>query len=112
VSLCVTAHERLAAEGIKARVVSMPSWELFEAQPQAYREQVLPAEIIARVAVEEASAFGWARYTGLSGTVLGMHSFGLSAPAQVVAEHFGFTADHVVEAAREQVARQRRPSHV
>lgn len=111
VSLCVTAYERLAGEGIKARVVSMPSWKLFEAQPEAYREQVLPAEVTARVAVEEASPFGWARYTGLGGTVLGMRSFGLSAPIQVVAEHFGFTADHVVEAAREQVARQR-PSHV
>jgi transketolase len=112
VSLCVTAHERLLAEGIKARVVSMPSWELFEAQPESYREKVLPPEVLARVAVEEASPFGWARYTGLGGTVLGMRTFGLSAPAQVVAEHFGFTADHVVEAAREQVARQRRPSHV
>jgi transketolase len=111
VSLCVTAYERLAGEGIKARVVTMPSWELFEAQPEAYREQVLPAEVTARVAVEEASPFGWARYTGLGGTVLGLRSFGLSAPIQGVAEHFGFTADHVVEAAREQVARQR-PSHV
>jgi transketolase len=112
VSLCVTAHERLLAEGIKARVVSMPSWELFEAQPESYREKVLPPEVLARVAVEEASPFGWARYTGMTGTVLGMRTFGLSAPGKVVAEHFGFTADHVVEAAREQVARHRRPSHV
>jgi transketolase len=112
VSLCVRAHERLLAEGIKARVVSMPSWELFEAQPESYREKVLPPEVLARVAVEEASPFGWARYTGMTGTVLGMRTFGLSAPGKVVAEHFGFTADHVVEAAREQVARHRRPSHV
>ena len=112
VSLCVRAHERLLAEGIKARVVSMPSWELFEAQSESYREKVLPPEVLARVAVEEASPFGWARYTGMTGTVLGMRTFGLSAPGKVVAEHFGFTADHVVEAAREQVARHRRPSHV
>jgi transketolase len=110
VSLCITAYEQLAAEGIKARVVSMPSWELFDHQSQAYRERVLPPEVTARVAVEEASTFGWERYTGPQGAVLGMHTFGLSAPLKVVAQHFGFDADHVVAAAKAQVARHRRRS--
>lgn len=109
VSLCLAARERLAADGINARVVSLPSWELFEEQSQEYRDRVLPPEVPARVAVEEASTFGWERYAGLSGTLVGMHSFGCSAPMQVVAEHHGFTAEHVVAAAREQVARQRTP---
>jgi transketolase len=108
VSLCINAYEQLAAEGVKARVVSMPSWELFEHQPQEYRDRVLPPEVAARVAVEEASTFGWERYTGLQGTTLGMHTFGLSAPMKVVAQHFGFDPDHVVAAAKEQLARHRR----
>jgi transketolase len=108
VSLCISAYEQLAAEGVKARVVSMPSWELFEHQPQEYRDRVLPPEVTARVAVEEASTFGWERYTGLQGTTLGMHTFGLSAPMKVVAQHFGFDPDHVVAAAKEQLARHRR----
>jgi transketolase len=110
VSLCVTAYEQLAAEGIKARVVSMPSWELFDHQSQEYRDRVLPPEVTARVAVEEAATFGWERYTGLQGTILGMHTFGLSAPMKVVAQHFGFDADHVISAAKAQVARHRRRS--
>jgi transketolase len=112
VALCVAAHEQLAAEGIRSRVVSMPCWALFEAQPETYRREVLPPEIAARVAVEEAAPFGWARYVGPEGTMLGMRTFGLSAPRQAVAEHFGFTPDHVVGAAREQLARHPRPSHV
>src|ERR671930_1085311 len=108
VSLCVTAYEQLASEGIKARVVSMPSWELFDHQSQEYRDRVLPPEVTARVAVEEASTFGWERYTGPQGAVLGMHTFGLSAPMKVVAQHFGFDVDHVVSAAKAQVARHRR----
>ncbi len=112
VSLCVAARERLAAAGIDARVVSMPSWELFEAQSEEYREQVLPSDVLARVAVEEASPFGWARYTGMNGAVLALRTFGMSAPMKVVTEHFGFTPDHVVAAAREQVARQGKPSRV
>jgi transketolase len=111
VSLCVTAYEQLASEGIKARVVSMPSWELFEHQSQEYRDHVLPPEVTARVAVEEASTFGWERYTGRQGAVLGMHTFGLSAPMKVVAQRFGFDADHVVSAAKAQVARHRRRSY-
>jgi len=112
VSLCVTARERLAAEGINARVVSMPSWELFDAQPAEYRNSVLPSEVTARVAIEEASPFGWARYAGTEGAVLALRSFGMSAPMKVVTEHFGFTPDHVAAAAREQVVRHRRPSRV
>ena len=105
VALCIAAYEQLKSEGIGARVVSMPSWELFERQSRAYRDSVLPAEITARVAVEAASGFGWERYTGLDGTILGLHSFGLSAPMQVVAQHFGLEPAHVIAAAREQIAR-------
>lgn len=105
VSLCVAAYEQLKSEGIKARVVSMPSWELFENQNQGYRDSVLPPDIPARVAVEEASPFGWERYAGAAGSILGMRSFGLSAPGKVVAQHFGFNPEHVAAAAREQIAR-------
>jgi transketolase len=105
VSLCVTAYEQLKSEGINARVISMPSWELFEHQSQEYRDSVLPPDILARVAVEEASIFGWERYAGTSGAILGMRCFGLSAPGKVVSEYFGFTAEHVVAAAKEQIAR-------
>jgi transketolase len=107
VSLCLEARERLGAEGIGARVVSMPSWEIFEEQPEEYRDGVLPPEIDARVSVEAATTFGWNRFTGREGTILGMRSFGLSAPMKVVAEHFGFEPEHVVNAAREQVAAAR-----
>jgi transketolase len=103
VSLCLEARERLGAEGIGARVVSMPSWEIFEEQPEEYRDSVLPPEIEARVSVEAATTFGWAQFTGPKGTILGMRSFGLSAPMKVVAEHFGFEPGHIVTAAREQV---------
>ena len=104
VSLCVTAYEQLKSAGIKARVISMPSWELFEKQSQEYRDNVLPPEIPARVAVEEASTFGWERYTGVAGCTIGMHSFGLSAPGKTVAKHFGFEPGHIAAAAREQIA--------
>jgi transketolase len=104
VALCVEAYERLKAEGVKARVVSMPSWDLFEAQDQAYRDSVLPPQLKARVAVEEASPFGWARYIGLDGAMLGMPTFGASAPAKVVQEFFGFTAQHVMDAAKAQIS--------
>lgn len=105
VSLCVAAYEQLLSEGIGARVISMPSWELFEGQSQEYRDSVLPPGITARVAVEEASSFGWERYAGYGGAILGLHTFGLSAPAKVVTRHFGFEAGHVVAAARQQIAR-------
>jgi len=105
VSICVAAAEQLASTGIPARVVSMPSWELFEEQDETYREQVLPDHIPARVAVEQASVIGWDRYVGRRGAVIGMHSFGASAPLKSLLTAFGFTTEHVVTAAREQVAR-------
>lgn len=104
VALCVAAYEALKAEGIGARVVSMPSWELFESQSQAYRDSVLPPSITARVAVEAASAFGWERYTGLQGAILAMRTFGMSAPGKQLASYFGFEPEQVVQAAREQLA--------
>src|SRR5262249_42013478 len=104
VSLCVTAVEPLAAVGIRARVVSMPSWELFEQQTQAYRDSVLPPSIRARVAVEQASTLGWTRYAGETGAVLGMTTFGMSAPLAVLQREFGFTTEHVITLAPPQVA--------
>lgn len=101
VALCLAAHERLALEGIRSRVVSMPCWELFEEQDDAYRAAVLPLEVRARVAVEQASTFGWERYTGLMGRTIGMRSFGASAPLKELLTKFGFTVDAVVAAAKE-----------
>jgi transketolase len=95
----------LKAQGIKARVVSMPSWELFDDQDQAYRDQVIPPTVTARVSVEQASAFGWARYVGEHGESIAMRSFGASAPLKDLQREFGFTAERVAEAAREQVKR-------
>ena len=100
VSLCVEAFERLAQEGVRARVASMPSWDLFEAQDQAYRDSVLPPRVTARVAVEAAAPLGWDRYVGPEGEVLGMRSFGASAPIKPLMERFGFTAEAVYAAAR------------
>jgi transketolase len=104
VSLAVQAHESLLAEGIRSRVVSMPSWEIFERQPRAYRESVLPPRVTARVAVEQASTFGWERYVGTSGQVVGMNTFGASAPLKELQRKFGFEPDHVIAAAKEQLA--------
>jgi transketolase len=101
VYLCVEAREKLAAEGIKARVVSMPSWDLFEKQDATYKESVLPAAITARVSVEMAATFGWDRYVGPKGKMIGMHSFGASAPIKDVMKKFGFTVDHIVAVAKE-----------
>jgi transketolase len=101
--LCLEANERLKAAGIKARVVSMPSWELFDDQPQEYRESVLPPEVTARVSVEQASTFGWAKYTGAAGHRIGMRSFGASAPLKDLVKKFGFTAAQVVAAAKDQI---------
>jgi transketolase len=103
VSLCVDAHEKLTKEGIKARVVSMPSWELFEKQDQAYRDGVLPPQIRARVSVEQGSVIGWDRYAGSSGAIIGMHSFGASAPLKDLLTKFGFTPEKVLEAAKDQI---------
>jgi transketolase len=98
-SLCVEAHEKLKAEGINARVVSMPSWELFDKQDSAYRDSVLPPAVTARVSVEMGSTFGWERYIGTKGRSIGMHRFGASAPLKDLLKYFGFTVDKVVEAA-------------
>ena len=107
VSLCLAAYEQLQTEGVRARVVSMPSWELFEKQSAEYRDSVIPAAVTARVAVEAASSFGWHRYVGSSGAILAMQTFGASAPLQQLLQKFGFTAEHVADAAREQLARAR-----
>jgi len=99
--LCVDAYEKLKAAGVRARVVSMPSWELFEQQDVSYRTSVLPPDVTARVSVEMASTFGWERYTGARGKMIGMRSFGASAPLKDLLKKFGFSADIVVAAARE-----------
>jgi transketolase len=103
VSLCVQAYEQLKAEGIKARVVSMPSWELFERQDQAYRDSVIPPGITARVSVEQAGTFGWAEYVGTGGRSVGMRTFGASAPLKELQKRFGFTGENIVAAAKEQL---------
>ena len=97
----------LAQEGVTAAVVSMPSWEVFEHQTRAYRESVLPPSVTARVAVEQASTFGWERYVGTSGHVVGMNTFGASAPLKELQRKFGFEPDHVIVAAKEQLANSR-----
>jgi transketolase len=95
-SLCVSAYEKLTAEGIHARVVSMPSWELFDKQESTYKDSVLPPSVTARVSVEMGATFGWERYTGSKGRNIGMHRFGASAPIKDLLKYFGFTVDHVV----------------
>jgi transketolase len=104
VSLCIEAYERLKVEGVQARVVSMPSWEIFEQQDAAYKESVLPSSVKARVSVEMASTFGWERYVGIKGRKVGMHRFGASAPLKDLLKYFGFTADAVVAEARKAMA--------
>jgi transketolase len=104
VALCVEAYEKLKAEGVQARVVSMPSQEIFEQQDAAYRESVLPSSVTARVSVEMAATFGWERYVGLKGRKIGMHRFGASAPLKDLLKFFGFTADAVVAEARKAIA--------
>jgi len=105
VSLCVSAYEQLKTEGIKARVVSMPSWNLFEHQSDEYKAKVLPPEVKARVAVEQASTFGWSQYVGPTGTIIGMRRFGASAPIKDLQKKFGFTTDNVVAAARKAIGK-------
>jgi transketolase len=107
VTLCLGAYEQLVAGGVKARVVSMPSWELFEQQSQEYRESVIPPAVTARVAVEQASTFGWAHYTGAAGVIIGMRTFGASAPLKALETKFGFTPERLVAAARAQLAGKR-----
>ena len=106
-SLCVAAYEQLTGEGIKARVVSMPSTELFDKQDDAYKHSVLPPEVRARVSVEAAATFGWERYVGLEGAILGMTTFGASAPIKDLMKKFGFTTEHVVQAAKQVLAQKK-----
>jgi transketolase len=106
VILAVEAHENLLAEGIRSRVVSMPSWEIFDHQTEEYRNSVLPPNVTARVAVEQASTLGWERYVGRSGHVIGMHTFGASAPLKELQRKYGFEPDQVVAAAKQQLSRK------
>jgi transketolase len=103
VQLCVAAYEKLSAEGEKVRVVSMPSWELFDLQPREYREEVLPPDVTARVGVEQASTLGWERFVGSEGAMIGMRTFGASAPLKDVQRKFGFTPDAIVAACMQQL---------
>jgi transketolase len=109
VSLCVNAHEELLAAGIRSRVVSMPSWDIFENQTQAYQDSVLPPAVTTRVAVEQASTFGWERYVSRkSGRVIGMHTFGASAPLKELQRKFGFEPERVTEVAKELLGRSKK----
>jgi transketolase len=103
VAMTVEAYERLTADGVRTRVVSMPSWELFDKQSRAYRDQVLPPQVPARVAVEKASVFGWERWVGPTGAMIGMHTFGVSAPMKMLQAKYGFTADNIIAVARAQL---------
>jgi transketolase len=106
VRLILEAYERLNAEGIRSRAISMPCWEIFDQQSPDYRESVLPSAVTARVAVEQAAVFGWQAYVGPTGRILGMRTFGASAPIKDLLPHFGFTTEHVVAAAKEQLGRK------
>jgi transketolase len=108
VQLCVAAYEKLTAEGVKARVVSLPSWELFDKQDQAYRDSVIPPTVTARVTVEQASTFGWERFAGPAGAMVGMHTFGASAPLKELQTKFGFTPEKVLEVARALIAKSKK----
>jgi transketolase len=107
VALCLEAFEQLKKEGVRARVVSMPSWELFDDQDSGYRETVLPPHVKARVSVEEASDFGWSKYTGSDGHNICIESFGASAPLKQLLKKFGFSTENVVAAAKTQIAKYR-----
>jgi transketolase len=106
VILAVEAYEQLLTEGIRSRVVSMPSWDIFDHQTQEYRDSVLPPKVTARVAVEQASTFGWERYVGTAGRIIGMKTFGASAPLKELQRKFGFEPDQVAAAAKEQLGRK------
>jgi transketolase len=105
VSLCVAAHEMLVKEGIRSRVVSLPSWELFDDQPVEYQDSVMPPTVKARVAVEQATTLGWERYVGSGGRTIGMKTFGASAPLKELQKKFGFEPERVVAAAKQQLGR-------
>jgi transketolase len=102
---CVAAYEKLKAEGIKARVVSMPCWEIFDQQDATYKESVLPAAVTARVSIEMGATLGWDRYVGPKGKMIGMHSFGASAPLKDLLPKFGFGSEFVVTAAKQLLGR-------
>jgi transketolase len=104
VEMIIAAAEKLVEQGTAVRVVSFPSWELFEAQPKSYREEVLPADVRARVAVEAGVTLGWDRYVGEKGVVVGINRFGASAPYQEVYKHVGLTVENVVAAAQKSLA--------
>jgi transketolase len=108
VSIALQAHDVLTSDGIHSRVVSMPSWELFERQSQSYREAVLPPSVRVRVSIEAASPFGWERYVGSDGAIIGTGRFGASAPGPVVMREFGFTPEHIVETAKAQLKNSER----
>ena len=105
VVLAVEAHEKLQADGIRSRVVSIPSWDIFEHQSQEYQDSVLPPDVIARVAIEQASTFGWERYIGKRGRMIGMKTFGASAPLKELQKKFGFEPDQVIAAAKQLLGR-------
>jgi transketolase len=105
VALAIDARETLLNQGIPARVVSMPSWDLFEHQPASYRDSVLPPKVTARIAIEQAAALGWERYVGGAGKVIAMKSFGQSAPLKELLQKFGFEPERIVDAAREMLGR-------
>jgi transketolase len=106
ISLVMQTHEKLLAEGIRSRVVSMSSWDIFDHQTQEYRDSVLPPNVKARVAVEQASTFGWERYVGTSGHIIGMNTFGASAPLKELQRKFGFEPDRIAAAAKELLGRK------
>jgi transketolase len=106
ISLAVQAHEKLASEGIRSRVVSMPSWDIFDHQSQEYRESVLPPSVKARVAIEQGSTFGWERYLGEAGRVIGMKTFGASAPLRELQKKFGFEPEGVMATVKELLGRR------
>jgi transketolase len=110
VSLAVQAHEELVAEGIRSRVVSMQSWDIFDYQPKEYRDSVLPPDVKARVAIEQASTFGWERHVGDAGRVIGMRTFGASAPLKELQEKFGFEPNRVGATAKELARPRLRPA--
>jgi len=101
VAVAIGAHERLTADGVRCRVVSMPSWDVFEEQPQSYRDSVLPPQVTARIAIEQGSVIGWDRYIGPAGRVIGMKTFGASAPLKELQRKFGFEPERIVGLARE-----------
>jgi transketolase len=106
VSVAIEAHEKLVAEGIRSRVVSMPSWDVFDCQTKEYRDSVLPPAVKARVSIEQGSTFGWERYVGSSGHSVGMNTFGASAPLKELQKKFGFHPEGVVTAAKNQLGRK------